>query len=359
MAQVLSSENLVEVMQNGGKAPEFTPPPKADKDIPLKVEKTTVIAEPREIGKPSSDGTTVQPRATDGTFQSPSGEKSPPESKEGKAPPQRADDKDPDGENLTEHARRVIGKKHRQMKEAEEFARTRDADAAAERARADYLQRELDELKGSKSGQGPAAGEGGSDPDEPKPEDFKTVGEYTRALTKYEVAKAAKAAGEQGARQSAEDRAKAAAEATTQAFVQRQEEFKQATPDYEQVLEDSELDMPNIGMQYLVESEMGPQLAYHLAKNPDVVNRLASLSPSRVIAELGKLEARLEDAAKVKDPPKGEAPTQQTRQVSRAPAPIQPLNTDASTRVHKDPSEMSFQELRAHREAERRAGKRM
>lgn len=347
MAQVVSSENLVEVMSNGGRAPEFKAPEGA-KHSSVEV-------------KPSSDGATVQPRAADGTFQSPTGEKPSEKSKDGKAAPQPAVEHDPDADNLTEHAKRVIGKKHRQMKEAEEFARTRDADAAAERARADALQRELDSLKGSKSGQGPATADS-SDPEEPKQEDFKTVGEYARALTKYEVAKArreALAAGEAAKQQTLQDRQKAQAQESINAFVERREAYVEAHPEFEAALSKSDIEIPDAGMQYIVESEKGMELTAHLMQHPEVVERLSSLSPSRVIAELGKLEARLEDAGKSQDPPKSEPTSQQTRQVSRAPAPIRPLNTDAATPVQKDPSQMTFQELRAHREAERRAGKRM
>lgn len=357
MAQVVNSENLVEFIQTG-KVPEFKPPEaaKAEGDKPAGDAGAKPAAKSGDDGKGVAS---VQPRSSDGTFASPSGEKS--SSENGKAAPQPAvDESDPDGEGLTEHARRVIAKKHRRQKEAEEFARERDADAAAERRRADGLQRQLDEQRGgSKSGDGPATGASTDDESEPNPDDFKTVGEYTRALTKYEVAKAARTASEASTRQSQQDRQKAQADELGATFAQRCSEFEKTTPDYEEVVGESELIIHNAGMQYIVESEMGPQLAYHLAKNPDVVERLSKLSPARVIAELGKLEVRLEDAAKSKEAPKGDPAPQATRQVSRAPAPIQPLNGDAATPVHKDPSQMSFQELRAHRLAERAAGKRV
>lgn len=367
MAQVVNSENLVEFISTG-KVAEFKPPEAPKPDAAKangEAADTKAQGSQAKDSKGEAQGSTVQPRAGDGTFQSPSGEKSPAEkSKDGQAAPKPAadDDSDPDGEGLTEHARRVIAKKHRRQKEAEEFARERDADAAAERRRADALQRQLDEQRGgAKSGDGPASGDGtGNDPKRPKQEDFKTVGDYTEALTDYLVEKKAKEAGETAKRQNAADRAKAQADEVTSAFVTRQDEFKKATPDYEEVVGESELNVPNAGMQYIVESEMGPQLAYHLAKNPDVVERLSKLSPARCVAELGKLEVRLEDAAKSKDPPnKGDPAPQNARQVSRAPAPIQPLNGDAATAVHKDPSQMSFQELREFRKAERAAGRRV
>ena len=346
--QVVTNDNIQEFISTGKVAP-FVPPT-------AEVEAKAPDAKPEgDKAAPASpsEGETKQPRASDGKFESPTGEK--PGETKGKAAPQPADD-DPDAANLTEHARRVIGKKHRQMKEAEEFARKRDADAAAERARADSLQRQLDEArKGEKSGQGPATEKGESvDPDEPNQNDFKTVGEYTRALTKYEVKKAASAAAEKGKQNGRE----AAEQAIGAAFTQRQQEFMKVRLDYEQVLEDSELDIPNVGLSYIVESEVGPQLALYLVEHPDDANRLRGLSPRRVIAELGKLEPKAEAAYAVKKPEGGTPATAQP-EVSRAPAPTKPLDDKAASAVQKDPKDMTFQELRAHREAERRAGKRM
>lgn len=343
MPNVVTSDNIVEVIANGGKAPEFKAPdakPAEGKAAP-------------DSSKNPNDGTTVQPRRADGTFDSPTGEKP---ADKGKAAPQPAVDDDPDGENLTEHARRVIAKKHRKQKEAEEFATQEGRRALTAEARADALQRELDSLKGGKkSGDGPASSTD-DDPKRPKKSDFETVGDYTEALTEYLVEKKAKAAGEASKAQSEQDRAKAAAEEIAGTFATRQQEFMKATPDYEEVVGDSELDIPNAGMQYLVESEMGPRLAYHLAKNPKEAERLSSLSPTRVIAELGKLEARLESDAKPKEAPKGDPAPQNTRQVSRAPAPVSPLNGESATAVEKDPSQMSFQELRALREKQKQSG---
>src|SRR6266404_2724047 len=315
MAQVVTNDNMVEFIQTG-KVAEFKAPDAPKDDKPAT----------------SDSKTELNPRAADGTFQSPTGEKSPEE--KGKAAPQPADD-DPDGANLTEHARRVIGKKHRAMKEAEEFGRDEARRAIAAEARAEALERELSSLKGTKSGQGPAAGEG----DEPNPDDFKTVGEYARAVATYEVAKAAKAAREAGKQHNEQSRQQAEAEEIGANFVKRRAEFEKAHPDFEEVLDGSPLIIPDAGLQYIAESEIGPELAYFLAQsgNKETAERLSKLSPSRCIAELGKLEARLEEAAKVKDPPKGEPPTQSTRQVSRAPAPIQPLSGDAATPVKKDP----------------------
>lgn len=46
-------------------------------------------------------------------------------------------------------------------------------------------------------------------------------------------------------------------------------------------------------LQALQDSEVGGDLAYHLAKNPDDARRIAALSPVSQVRELGRLEAKL------------------------------------------------------------------
>ncbi len=338
--QVVTNENMVEFIQNRT-VPEFKAP--------------EVKAEGASAAEPSKEG--VAPDAskdaprdlTTGKFVKADGEKTKDE------PAANAADDDDDGANLSEAVKRkidkIVAKKHRAMKEAEEFGREEYSARRAAEQRAEQLQREIEELK--KSGKGPATETAsGSDPDEPKPEDFKTVGEYTRALTKYEVAKAAQKAREASKTQSEQEKQQAHADERAATFAQRQEKFIEATPDYRDVVGAADFEFPPVGMQYMVESEYGPQLAYHFAKNPKDADRLRTLSPGRLCAELGKLETKFE---KQPDPAKPAAAA--TPSVSRAPAPIIPLE-GKTTPVEKDPAKMTFQELRAHRQAERAAGKR-
>lgn len=345
MPQVVTNDNIME-LHTTGKVAEFVPP----KGDSAGTESEAGKADQKEGEAPSSqstakpsEGTTEQPRGNDGKFQSPSGEKSPKDDAAGKP----ADEDET--ENLTESVRKKIGKQVRRRKEAEEFARERDADAARERARAERLERELAEARGKSSTGQPTDGKSSDEDAEPKMEDFKTVGEYTKALTKYEVRQAAKAA-RAGQAKATEHTQR---QAIVDSFVERQKTFMSEHPDYEDVLEEVDEDLPPVAMNYFVESEMGPHLAYHLAKNPSEIERLRKLSPSRVIAELGKLEAKLAPAA---EPQKGTQP-QQARQ-SRAPAPVQPIDASSAPAVQKDPSQMSVQELRAFRRAEAMAAAR-
>lgn len=331
--QVITPENHVEFITTG-KVPEFKAPDakeaaktdvKADAGAAPKPDATKVAdgEKPKDEPKRDADGKFV--KAGDTADGASSGV-------------------DDDDAKLTEKISRIISKKHREMKEAQEFATGEGRRAIEAERRAEQLQREIDALKGKKS-EGPNTDDAaGNDPNEPKPGDFKTVGEYTRALVKYE----AKKAGETGKANAEQSKQQEQANELVGAFTKRQDEFKAATPDYEDVVGGTDLIIPNIAMQYLIESDFGPQLGYHLAKNPDEAARLRTLSPSRCLAELGKMETKFVKPAteKVEQAKAGE--------ISKAPAPIKPLEGKEAA-VTKDPSQMSFQELRAFRQQEARA----
>lgn len=82
----------------------------------------------------------------------------------------------------------------------------------------------------------------------------------------------------------------------------------------------------------LIESDAPAKLMAHMAANPEEVARIASLSPARQAAEIGKLETKLASAPKV----------------SNAPAPIKPIGTRGSA-TNSDPSKMSMEEYAEYR----------
>jgi hypothetical protein len=350
--QVVTNENIGELIANG-RVPDFKPPeaPKTDANPATS---TNGGKEAAATGVDKSAEGASQGRGTDGKF-------TPAESKADAT--SAAPNDDDDAGDLPDRVRRQIGKKHRQMKEAEEFAVSEGRRALTAESRASALQAELDALKGKPTAKDSTSVALADDP-EPKMEDFKTVGEYTRQLTKWEVRQAANAARAKGVEASEQAAAQAEARETANGFVERQTKFQESTPDYEAVLEDCELELHNAGMQYMVESDVGPQLAYWLAlpENQHHINRLNKLSPRRMIAELGKLEDKLDASAQqpaAKDSGKtpagnGAAASDNARQVSKAPAPIAPLVPDAAgnTPTHKDPQAMSFTELREYRKQE-------
>lgn len=87
-------------------------------------------------------------------------------------------------------------------------------------------------------------------------------------------------------------------------------------PDYDAVVAPVSdlIDSHPVLHDYVMESEMAPQVAYHLAKNPAVLFELTRLSPIAAVRELTRLEAKLS----APPPPKP---------VTNAPAPIKPVGT--------------------------------
>jgi hypothetical protein len=70
-----------------------------------------------------------------------------------------------------------------------------------------------------------------------------------------------------------------------------------------------------------MDSDVGPQVLYYLAENPEFATQLQEMSTIKALREIGKLEARFEK----KEPEKKTAATK-----TRAPAPINPIKGGGS-----------------------------
>ena len=162
-----------------------------------------------------------------------------------------------------------------------------------------------------------------ADPSEkPNPDKFGSYDEYVEALADW---KADQRVAESFKRRDAERSQAAearAAEAKAQAWAERQSEFREATPDYDAVVGKSSVQVAPHVVDALLDSDSGPELAYHLAKRPETVKRINALSPLSAARELGRIEATLSNPA---------AP--QFKPASKAPAPITPVRSSAPAAV--------------------------
>lgn len=158
---------------------------------------------------------------------------------------------------------------------------------------------------------------------EPKIEDFDDYDKYARAVARWEVRQEL----------AAEKAAKAKADAETAAVEQRKalaskwaenvKEFTKTAKDFNDVMEAaSSLPVTPAMEQAILEEETGPAIAYHLAKHPKEVERIAQLSDIAAAREIGKLAAKL---AKAPEPPKPK--------ITNAPPPITPVSKTAKTAV--------------------------
>ena len=179
--------------------------------------------------------------------------------------------------------------------------------------------------------------------DKPKFSDFNDLEAYTEAVTDWKVQRALQAVQQQTQVQS-----------LAQTYEQRLAQYRTEVPDFDEVMQDfvedyGDVNVPEI-VQVAMESNVGPQLAYYLAKNTEEVERIAKLPSHRRLLELGKLEDKLSQ-------PKTQKPVAEpVKKVSAAPPPVKPVRgtgkVESSTDL-ADPN-LSYSEWVRRREAQLR-----
>lgn len=134
------------------------------------------------------------------------------------------------------------------------------------------------------------------------------------------------------------ERQRQADEQRVQTWKQRVEEFAKSKPDFEERVADPSLPITQALAQLIQSSDIGPELAYHLASNRDVLDSLVSKSGDAMALAVGKLEGRL---IAIKELAARPAPKPQ---ISQAPPPPPKLDPSEPA-VEKNPHEMSDAEF--------------
>ncbi len=130
-----------------------------------------------------------------------------------------------------------------------------------------------------------------------------------------------------------------------QAHTQRLNETREQYEDWDKVaraLEGGGMIPQSAGLA-MIELENGPEVMYHLAKNPELLAKLNKMSEVRAVAEIGRIGASLPSA----NPDEAYSP--EPRPVSSLPAPIKPVGGSA-TKVSSDPTKMSLVEYNRWRD---------
>lgn len=155
-------------------------------------------------------------------------------------------------------------------------------------------------------------------PKAPDPSSFKTQEEYIEAVTDYKVEqKLAKKEAEQTQVKQVTERAQSWQEKLTAA--------RADTADFDQVMNNADIAVANHVADLLLESDAGAKIAYHLAQNPDALDKINGMTPARAAIELGKLEATITKPASASSEPKPDVKT------SKAPPPARPIGQGRST----------------------------
>lgn len=176
------------------------------------------------------------------------------------------------------------------------------------------------------------------DNEEPRIENYQNFDEYVAAKAAYIAEK--KITETLTAREKAQlaEREAAERQKTADGWSKRIAQATAEMPDFEDVVASSDVPMTPPMREAIMESDIGPRMAYYLAQNPDEALKIAEMSPIRAISALGRLEERLS------------ANSPQTKTVSSAPSPIKPVGSRAT--VSKDPDKMSTEEWLEWRQAQ-------
>jgi hypothetical protein len=124
---------------------------------------------------------------------------------------------------------------------------------------------------------------------------------------------------------------------------------KERYEDYDDVIASVDaIAIPQSHQRLLLDSEQGPELAYHLAQKPEDLKRFVAMSPIAASREIGRLEARLDI-----DKPSTKAPQPKTTRVSKAPEPVTPVRAGKGAKA--TPSDSALADDYSAWEADRNA----
>jgi hypothetical protein len=255
-----------------------------------------------------------------------------------------------------EKERKRIGKYVARLKAQEALATTKAQEAADSERFAEQLfnERELErkqrlaveeELKALKAKTTPAAPE----LKEPQPEDAK----YKNDKGEFDWLKFSDDRAEYKAKkaiQSYADEQRQAQETVRleAAKIERQKKVDAAVKknaDWTEVVTKSPLMLQQSVLDYIDLSDYGTDIAYFLAKNPEVAGKIGKLHPIKAVAEVRDLELSL-----TKPPEKATSPVAAPSQAAErqgAPAPITPIAPSGANPPPIDPAKMDFKQLRA------------
>lgn len=164
---------------------------------------------------------------------------------------------------------------------------------------------------------------------EPNIDDFATYGEYNRALIKFEARQLIKAEKAEEAKKAAQENLENESKKAQDKFAKQYAEFSKTVDDLEETMDSvSDITLAPVLQAALADSDIAPEILYHLAKNRDELERINELSPVAIAREIGKIEAKLEKA-----PPKKEVVE---KKQTKAPPPVTPIGSKSSSSLKKD-----------------------
>ena len=179
------------------------------------------------------------------------------------------------------------------------------------------LEARLQELEGK---QAPAPQQADPVSEKPQASQFNDAFEYAEALAEWSAEKAL----EQRDIQEQQRKVDEQRNEVIKSWSAKLEAAKADIPDFDDMVASSNVQVRDEVRDAILESDVGPQILYHLASDDDYANKLAAMPTNKALKELGKLEVQFE---------RKEAPVEKSETVARskAPAPIKPLTAGKGT----------------------------
>ena len=176
----------------------------------------------------------------------------------------------------------------------------------------------------------------------PSQDDFETYEEYQEALVDWKVTLRLTERDVVERERIERNSTVRAREKVVAAHEARIDTFRSGHADFDAVIaQGKDLPMTQPMQDSVLNSDMGPEVMYHLCRFPEECDRIAALSPMVAIREMGKLEARIEAA--------GTGPASSSIPSTNAPRPIKPVGGGATaSTVPLD--QMDYQSFRRARE---------
>jgi hypothetical protein len=141
-----------------------------------------------------------------------------------------------------------------------------------------------------------------------------------------------------------------------QKFSDRAETLKAVHADFDTVLNNPTVPkLHQRAARAVVKSDLGPDIAYHLAKNVDKAAKISRMDSEQQLIAIGKIESQLEaeqerakaqsSAATASQGKTGAAANSQRKTVTKAPPPPNPTPAGGSSGIQKDPMKMTMDEF--------------
>ena len=272
---------------------------------------------------------------------------------------------------VTDVVKRLINKKHAQAKDAEEFAVEQYSEKRVAEQRLQQLESEISALRANAT---PAKTV--EEAKKPVRNTFENDEDYIEAVADWKTEQKFKEREDKAIA----DREAERIQAITNAAHARIAAARTFVPDFDEVVNAADVNVPGHIAMYMQESDLFAELGYHFAQHGDDLKKISNM-PSRTVTDLqrigvalAKIEGTLKPFGKttpvVKSKTNGYTPNDDDDDddgatpsntgtlpslKTRASAPIiQPLSSGSDTQVQKRESSMSYDEARANWEKRNR-----